>query len=57
MDMDVSGSVASVQCPMTDVLKGILLGGGWTEAYPLLIMVVGCGLLAYVSFSRMKTGV
>ena len=51
------GNVASVQCPMTDVLKGIPLGGGWDEAYPLLIMVVGYRLLAYVALRRMKTGV
>ena len=51
------GNEASVQCPMTDVLKGIPLGGGWTESYALLIMVVGYRLLAYVALRRMKTGV
>ena len=51
------GNVASVQCPLSEVVKGITLGGGWDDAFPLLIMVVGYRVLAYVALRRMKTGV
>ena len=49
-------NVESVQCPLSEVLKGIPLGGGWTESYALIIMVVVYRFLAYVALRRMKTG-
>eukprot|EP00245_Coleochaete_scutata_P013921 TRINITY_DN5791_c0_g1_i1.p1 TRINITY_DN5791_c0_g1~~TRINITY_DN5791_c0_g1_i1.p1 ORF type:complete len:163 (+),score=31.49 TRINITY_DN5791_c0_g1_i1:30-491(+) len=42
---------------MAPAMRGMDLSGAGQEAWPLLIMVVGYRLLAYIALRRMKTGV